>query len=119
MVRASAAEGRRFRRVRVVSLPLSDYSRWGLWCAQYANAAGEDIRYLQRGQAQAAGLPGHDWWLLDSRTLVLMHYDDADRFVGAGVVTDPEAVVQHCYWRDAAWHHAVHRDEFAAIIGSE
>ncbi len=117
MVKAVTVEGRRFLRVRVVSVPLTDYSRWGLWCAQFANAAGEDIRYLRRDQAEAAGLPGGDWWLLDSRTLALMHYDDADRFVGAEVVADPAVVVQHCYWRDAAWRHAMARDQFAATTG--
>jgi len=119
MVTAAAAEGRRFLRVRVVSMPLTDYSRWGLWCAQFANAAGEDIRYLSRVQADAAGLPSGDWWLLDSRTLALMHYDDADRFVGAEVVADPVVVVQYRYWQDAAWHHAIVRGEFAAIAGGE
>ena len=43
--------GTRFARVRVVSLPLTDYSRFGVWCAQYTNGAGEDIRYLTRDQA--------------------------------------------------------------------
>ena len=40
------AQGRRFARGRVVSLPLTDYSRFGLWCAQFTNGASEDMRYL-------------------------------------------------------------------------
>ena len=39
-------QGRSFARVRIVSLPLIDYSRFGLWCAQFTNGAGEDMRYL-------------------------------------------------------------------------
>jgi hypothetical protein len=114
MIRAATAEGRRFARVRVVSLPLTDYSRFGVWCAQFTNAAGEDIRYLPRPQADAMGLPAHDYWLFDSRTLALMHFDDQDRFLGAEIVESAAEVVQHSYWRDAAWHHAVRRDDFAA-----
>ena len=113
MIRAAAAEGRRFTRVRVVSLPLTDYSRFGVWCAQFTNGAGEDIRYLTRERARVEGLPDHDYWLFDSRKLVRMHFDDGDRFLGGEVVEDPSAVVDHNYWRDAAWHRAVERDHFA------
>lgn len=113
MIREATAEGRRFTRVRVVSLPLTDYSRFGVWCSQFTNGAGEDIRYLARNRAQAEGLPDHDYWLFDSRKLVRMHFDDDDRFLGAELVEDAAVIVQHCYWRDAAWHHATRRDEFA------
>jgi hypothetical protein len=43
MLRELTAQGRRFARVRVVSLPLTDYSRFSLWCAQFTNGADEDI----------------------------------------------------------------------------
>jgi hypothetical protein len=114
MLREATAQGRRFARVRVVTLPLTDYSRFGVWCAQFTNGAGEDIRYLPRNKAEAAGLPGHDYWLLDSRVLVRMHFDDRDAFLGGEVIEDAAEIVQHNYWRDAAWHHAVRRDDFAA-----
>jgi hypothetical protein len=113
LIRAATAAGKRFSRVRVVSLPLSDYSRFGIWCAQYTNEAGEDIRYLARNEANAASLPTYDYWLFDSRKLVRMHFDDQDHFQGAEVIDDPTEVVQHNYWRDAAWHRAVRRDDFA------
>lgn len=112
MIRQATAEGRRFARVRVVSLPLSDYSRFGIFCSRHTNAAGEDIRYLTRDQA--TDLPDYDYWLFDSRKLVRMHFGDDMTFLGGEVVTDPAVVVQHSYWRDAAWHRAVRRDDFAA-----
>ena len=114
MLRDLTAQGRRFARVRVVGMPLTDYSRFGVWCAQFTNSAGEDIRYLARDQAQAEGLPAHDYWLFDSRTLVRLLFDDEDRFLGGEVTEDPAVIVQHNYWRDAAWHKAVGRDDFAA-----
>jgi hypothetical protein len=113
MIREAAKEGRRFGRVRVVSLPLTDYSRFGVWCAQFTNGAGEDIRYVTREVAEAAGLPNHDYWLFDSRKLVRMRFDDQDRFLGGELIDELAEVVQHNYWRDAAWHHAVRRDDFA------
>jgi hypothetical protein len=114
MVREAATEGRRFARVRVVTLPLTDYSRFGVWCAQFTNGAGEDIRYLDRNHATALGLPNHDYWLFDSSTLVLMHFDDNDALVGGELIEDPALLVQHNYWRDGAWHHAIRRDDFAS-----
>ena len=115
LVRVATDEGRGFSRVRVVSVPMTDYGRHGLDYARHNNAAGEDIRYLTRDRARAISLPGHDYWLFDSRTLVWMHFDDTDdRFLGAEIIEDPAAVVQHNYWRDAARHWAVRRDDFAA-----
>ena len=57
MLREAIGEGRRFARVRVVSVPLTDYSRFGVWCAQFTGGAGEDIRYLRTrpGRARSAG----------------------------------------------------------------
>lgn len=114
MIRAAAAEGRRFARVRVVTMPLTDYSRFGVFCSEHTNAAGEDIRYLPRDKAEAAGLPNHDYWLFDSSRLVRMHFDNDENFLGGEVIGDPAEIVRHNYWRDAAWHHAVRRDDFAA-----
>lgn len=112
MVRRAAAEGRRFSRVRAVSLPLTDYIRFGMWVAGYTREAGDDIRYVTRGQV--VGLPDYDYWLFDSCRLLKMCFTDDDRFIGAEVVDDPAEIVQHNYWRDAAQHHAIERDEFVA-----
>ncbi|WP_372496825.1 DUF6879 family protein [Kibdelosporangium philippinense] len=111
MLREATAAGRRFSRVRVVTMPLTDYSRFGVWCSQFTGGAGEDIRYLPRDFA--GELPQHDYWLFDSRKLVRMHFDDRMGFLGGEVIEDPDEIVQHNYWRDAAWHHAVRRDDFA------
>lgn len=112
MVRAATAEGRLFSRVRVVSLPPTDYTRFGLWVGGYTRDAGDDIRYLTRYAADAAGLPGHDFWLFDSRLLLRMDFADDDRFMGAEVIEDPAAIVEHNYWRDAARHHALTPEAF-------
>jgi uncharacterized protein DUF6879 len=112
MIRQGTREGRRFSRVRVVTIPLTDYSRFGIFCSEYTNAAGEDIRYLARHDA--AGLPDYDYWLFDSSKLVRMHFDDDVNFLGGDLIEDPAVIVQHNYWRDTAWHRAVRRDDFAS-----
>jgi hypothetical protein len=112
MVREATAEGRLFSRVRVVSFPLTSYTRFAMWVAGYTREAGDDIRYLTRDQADTARLPKHDFWLFDSSRLVIMHFSEDDRFIGAEVIEDPSVIVEHNYWRDAARHHAIIPDEF-------
>jgi hypothetical protein len=112
LVAESTRAGKLWRRVRVVTVPLAFYSEWGLRVAEATVDAGDDIRYLPRGQA--GDLPDHDYWLFDSRTVARMHFDEADdRFLGVELIEDPAVVVEHNYWRDAAWHHAITRDDFA------
>jgi hypothetical protein len=112
MLRGATAKGQRFARVRLVTLPLTDYSRFGVWCAKFTNGAGEDIRYLERDKAEALALPDHDYWLFDSRKLVRMHFDASDAFLGGEVIEDAAEIVKHNHWRDTAWHHATRRDDF-------
>lgn len=116
MIREATAEGRRFARVRIVSVPLSEYSRFGLWAARRTNEAGEDIRYLPRDTASGLDLPNHDYWLFDSRKLVVMHFGEQDKFQGGEIVTDAAEIVTHNYWRDVAQHHAIRRDDFEAKV---
>jgi hypothetical protein len=85
--------------------------------SQFTNAAGEDIRYVNRDVANDAHLPNHDYWLFDSCKLAMMHFGEHDRFLGAEIIEDPAMIVQHNYWRDAAWHCAVRRDDFGTEQG--
>ncbi|MBB4915717.1 DUF6879 family protein [Streptosporangium saharense] len=110
------AEGQWMGRVRVVSEPHSDYTRFGLALAEYNTAAGEDIRYLPRHHPVVAGLPDHDFWLIDSTTLLLLRFGEDDILLGADVVTDPAVVVRHCYYRDVACHHAVPWSEYSTRV---
>lgn len=109
-----AAQGTRMGRVRVVSEPHSDYTRFGIDLARRLNVpSGEDIRYLPRRRAEELDLPNEDFWLLDSSRVLIVHFDD-DVLLGAELVTDPAEVVKRGYWRDAAWHYAVPVGEYAS-----
>jgi hypothetical protein len=108
------AEGRRMKRVRVVSEPHSDYTRFGIDLARRLNVpSGEDIRYLPRHRAQELSLPDEDFWLLDSSRVLTLHFDN-DVLLGAELITDPAEVVRRGYWRDAGWHYAVPADAYAS-----
>ncbi|MEO3854774.1 DUF6879 family protein [Acrocarpospora sp. B8E8] len=107
MIQAATSDGKRFERVRVVSEPHTDYIRYEIAGTHLNIDAGEDIRYLPRSRARSLDLPDHDYWMFDSRKVAVLHFDYDDQLLGAEMITDPDVVVQHCYWRDVAWHHAI------------
>ncbi|MEV7212067.1 DUF6879 family protein [Kitasatospora cineracea] len=115
--RALTETGRRIERVRLVSSPPTEGERYLLARAPLTIAVGEDIRCLDRGQAQALGLPHADFWLFDSRTVALFHYE-GERQLGIELVADPAAVLPYCQIRDAAWHYAVPHSEFVTRVAS-
>lgn len=84
-LRTEAQAGILNQRVHVLRTPLTDYLRfeceWGYAC----NAdAGEDIRIIDLAERPLPpGLPDHDFWLIDDRHAIRMHYSDGGRFLGA------------------------------------
>ncbi|MCX4749803.1 hypothetical protein OG455_30540 [Kitasatospora sp. NBC_01287] len=117
-IRTQVAAGKRIERVRVADSPLTAGQAF-LLAVGWANvAAGEDIRHLDRAVAAELRLPKRDFWLFDSRVLIEMHFDCADEYLGAELIDDQGAVLIACQIRDAAWHHAVVREEFAKRVPS-
>jgi hypothetical protein len=113
-IRRDTANGRIWRRVRIVSVPLSDWTRYGIEVARLNVEAGEDIRYLSRDAAARLHVQPLDAWLLDDELLLHLRFDDSDdRFVDAELITDDEVVAAHRAWRDLVWRHAVRLDRFA------
>ncbi|MFG2640798.1 DUF6879 family protein [Streptomyces sp. NPDC048370] len=106
-VRGKAEQGARFARVRIIDEPPTDGQRFLMAAAAGNVEAGEDIRVITRAEADRLGLPGWDFWLFDSHTLVRMHIDDTDTTTGVEVVEDPAEVLAACRARDAALAAAV------------
>jgi hypothetical protein len=114
MVRSAHAAGKQMQRVHIIIEPPSDYVRFELnWLYQDNVVSGEDVRILSVGQNQwPDDLPKHDYWLFDSRQLVIMSYDHDGAFLAAEFVEDPSEIVQHNYWRDVALHQAIAYGEY-------
>lgn len=89
----AAQDGIRWRRVHVLRTPLTDYLRYECqWGYAYNARAGEDIRIIDlTAQARTDGLPDHDFWLLDGRHAIRMHYDTGGAFLD-GEVVEPARV---------------------------
>ena len=114
--REQTALGKRFERVRVVDNPPTPGQLYLLDNARRNSAVGEDIRNLERSEAQRLQLPEEDFWIFDSRLVARLIFDDADNFVSVELITEPVEVNRYAQARDAAWHYAVPYETFAADL---
>ncbi|MGH8910210.1 MAG: DUF6879 family protein [Egibacteraceae bacterium] len=110
----TTAQGKRWRRVHVIRLPLSDYLRYELSCQLRDNVpAGEDIRVIDAAWSVPAVL-NRDFWAFDTHTaqpvVWLMNYDVDGRFLGSSPPSDPWPVdfieLQQVSW---SWAMPLHR----------
>ncbi|MER8041893.1 DUF6879 family protein [Streptomyces sp. NPDC094032] len=115
-IRAQVDAGKTVGRVRVADRPPTTEQLFLLDYARHNAASGEDIRYLWR--ENAAGLPAEDFWIFDSRIVALLHFDDEDTMLDIELITEPAEVVRYCIARDAARHHAVPYERFAAQVAA-
>ncbi|NEA17949.1 DUF6879 family protein [Streptomyces halstedii] len=113
-IRAQTKAGKRVGRVRVADNPPTVEQRFLLDYARHNASVGEDIRYLWREDADRAVLPAEDFWIFDSRIVALLHFDDQDNLLSFELITEPAEVVRYAVVRDAAMHHAVPYESFAA-----
>ncbi|ARF56959.1 DUF6879 family protein [Streptomyces gilvosporeus] len=117
--RAQSALGKRFERVRIVDNPPTTGQLYLLDNAKRNSAVGEDIRNLWRADAERLQLPAEDFWIFDSRLVALLNFDDDDNLVDVELITEPAEVLRYAQVRDAAWHHAVPFQQFAAQLTAE
>ncbi|GAQ69692.1 hypothetical protein T45_01423 [Streptomyces turgidiscabies] len=117
-VQRQSAAGKRFERVRLVDDPPTAGQLFLLARAPSNEAAGEDMRNMWRPDAERIGLPAVDFWLFDDHRALVLHFDDADEYLGAELVEDPPRIAEFCRIRDAAWPQAIRRQDFAAQVTS-
>lgn len=95
LMRSHAAAGRVFRRVNVVSEPLSEYQQWSLSVERPMVAAGQEIRWVSRRLVSELCFPGNDFWLVDDELVVFMHYAGSGTNVDQVANREP-AVIRRC-----------------------
>lgn len=115
LVRAATQAGKSITRVRVVTVPHSDYARWGLTVAPLNIDAGEDVRWLPRHLADGVDFPADDYWLFDDNRVVFTVFADDGRFAGGAQASDPQAVEQCRKVYQQVWALAVPHDEYASM----
>ncbi|MFI7667816.1 DUF6879 family protein [Nocardia sp. NPDC049526] len=90
LIRETIGRGVTVSRVRVVTVPHTDYHRWLLSVTDTNTEAGEDIRYVPRHLA--AEVPPDDWWLIDNERVVYNLVNEQGKPAGLAVTTDPGIV---------------------------
>jgi hypothetical protein len=113
-LRQATAAGVSVQRVRLVTLPHTDYSRWGLEVARLSVEAGEDMRYLPRHLASDISLPDEDYWLIDDDRLILSVFSADGRTGGFASDTRRGLLDQCIAVRDQVWSRAVPYAEYIA-----
>ncbi|MFD9486276.1 DUF6879 family protein [Streptomyces sp. NPDC059991] len=116
LVKEATSRGVEVRRARVVSTPVSDYIRFEYDVTDGLNiAAGELVRWLSRRQATDIPLPGNDFWLFDSRLVLINHFDGDSENMEVELSESPE-LAQLCEAAfEAVWARATPHADFQAI----
>ncbi|WP_405138252.1 DUF6879 family protein [Nocardia sp. NBC_01388] len=105
LVQETVGRGVLVSRVRVVTVPHSDYQLWLLSITAGNVAAGEDIRYLP---GHLAGeVPTDDWWLFDDTTVGFNLVDSDGAPAGAAITTDPGIAAYCRRVKEKLWQSAV------------
>ncbi|MBO0880961.1 MAG: hypothetical protein J2P17_11580 [Mycobacterium sp.] len=103
LIRATTSRGVAVQRCRIVTQPHTLYTRYLLALAQHNTAAGEDIRYLPRHEAEPDDSAAEDFWLLDDDRVAFSVFDDNNYWAGAAL-TDDRVIVAHARSiRDRVW----------------
>jgi len=114
LVRSVTANGRRVERVRVVTVPHVDYTRWGLTVAPLNIGAGEEIRWLPRHRLAGVEVTADDFWLIDRQRVVFTVFTPDGTFSGGAETLDP-VIVERCNRvRDKLWALAIPHAEYAS-----
>ncbi|MGW4245730.1 DUF6879 family protein [Nocardia sp. NPDC004722] len=93
LMRETTGRGVPVTRVRVVTVPHTDYHRWLLSVTGFNVDAGEDIRYVPRNLA--GEVPPDDWWLMDGERVVYNLVDEHGGPAGIAITAD-RRLVEYC-----------------------
>ncbi|MGJ5826083.1 DUF6879 family protein [Streptomyces ossamyceticus] len=112
LISETVARGVVVRRARIVSEPVSEYTRF-LYDGTFTNvAAGEQVRWLPRRKASDLALPGNDFWLIDDRLIRWNHFT-GEGASGGGEISEHPAAVKLCAEAfEAVWARAVPHENY-------
>jgi hypothetical protein len=107
LIQETTSSGRRVERIRIVSIPHVDYTRWGLSVAPLNIAAGEDIRWLPRDLLSGLDVTADDFWLLDDERVAFSVFTPDGTWSGGAETSDPLIVDRCMRVRETLWKLAI------------
>ncbi|MFP3992231.1 hypothetical protein U9R90_33135 [Streptomyces sp. E11-3] len=112
LIQETVGRGVVVRRARIVSEPVSEYTKF-LYDGTFTNvAAGEQVRWLPRRRASDIALPGNDFWLFDKQTIHWNHFTGDGASAGGEVSNEPASAKLCAEAFEEAWSRAVPHDEY-------
>ncbi|MFE2581147.1 DUF6879 family protein [Streptomyces sp. NPDC059378] len=112
LVQETVARGVVIRRARIVSEPVSEYTRY-LYDGTFTNvAAGEAVRWLPRRKASTLALPGNDYWQLDGKIVRWNHFTGEGQSAGGEITEDPATAKLCAEAFEAVWDRAIPHDQY-------
>lgn len=110
-------------RVHIVDLPLSDYLRFEFASYVESQAAGEQIRIIDRAKHPEVADLRQDFWLFDADTDApfghVQRYADDGTYLGADEITDPATLDRCIQLRKQTWRTAEPLNVFLAGLGRQ
>ncbi|GAA3062705.1 DUF6879 family protein [Streptomyces glomeratus] len=112
LIQETVGRGVIVRRARIVSEPVSEYTRF-LYDGTFTNvAAGEQVRWLPRRRASDIPLPGNDFWLIDGRLVRWNHFTGEGASAGGEISEDPAAAKLCADAFEEVWARAIPHDQY-------
>jgi hypothetical protein len=112
LIQETVGRGIVVRRARIVSEPVSEYTKF-LHDNTFTNvAAGEQVRWLPRRRASDIALPGNDFWLFDERWVHWNHFAGDGSWTGEEITGDPGAATLCADAFEAVWARATPHDQY-------
>ncbi|GHJ99153.1 hypothetical protein SY2F82_09510 [Streptomyces sp. Y2F8-2] len=112
LIQETVSRGVVVRRARIVSEPVSEYTRF-LYDGTFTNvAAGEQVRWLPRRRASDIALPGNDFWLIDGQLIRWNHFTGEGASAGGEISEDPAAAKLCADAFEAVWARAIPHENY-------
>jgi len=112
LIQETVSRGVVVRRARIISEPVSEYTRF-LYDGTFTNvAAGEQVRWLPRRRASDIALPGNDFWLIDGRLIRWNHFTGEGASAGGEMSEDPAAAKLCAEAFEAVWDRGIPHDQY-------
>ncbi|MEG8177022.1 hypothetical protein GZH49_00540 [Nocardia terpenica] len=99
----TSERGVALERLRVVTVPHSDYTRWLIENTADNISSGEEVRWLPRHLTEPADVPRDDYWLFDRNKVAFTTFATDGAFMGLSITTDPRIVGWCVEARDTLW----------------
>ncbi|MFJ2112070.1 MULTISPECIES: DUF6879 family protein [unclassified Streptomyces] len=112
LIERTVARGVLVRRARIVSEPVSEYTRF-LHDGTFKNVtAGEQVVWLPRRQTTGIALPGNDFWLIDYQLIRWNHFTGEGASAGGEMSDDPAVAALCATAFEAVWERGIPHEKY-------